>query len=273
MSHLIDSTQLLAQMQRDDVLVLDCRYDLADRESGRKRYAQGHIPGSLYISLDDDCCAALSEHGGRHPLPTIEEMAGLFSRIGIERGKTQVVCLDDEASCYAAHVWWMLRYLGHDEVCILDGGFAAWVRTGGAIVSTASECHPREFSPLPRPFMLASRDDVLDGTSALLVDCRAPERFRGEQETIDPEAGHIPGAYNVPWRDLLTEDGRFRRPSELADALTGLDERATVYCGSGVTACVNIFAAAVAGLGMPRLYAGGWSDWITWPGHQVGLGG
>ncbi len=273
MSHLIDSAQLSMMLGTEDLLVLDCRYDLADPSSGWRRYEAGHIPGSLYVSLDDDCCAPLSEHGGRHPLPSIEMMTALFSRLGIESGRTRIVCLDDEASCYAARVWWMLRYLGHDDVQVLDGGFAAWRRAGGMVVATGSSVRPRMFLAQPSPSLLAFMDEVSTRGMQLLVDCRATERFRGEQETIDPVAGHIPGAFNVPWRDLLTEDGFFKQPSELSDLLTGIDERVIVYCGSGVTACVNILASSEVGLGLPRLYAGGWSDWISRDANPVAVGG
>jgi thiosulfate/3-mercaptopyruvate sulfurtransferase len=269
MSLFIDAEALLVLLQQSTPLILDCRYDLADRESGRRRYLQGHLPGSIHVSLDDDCCAAIGEHGGRHPLPAIPEMAALFGRLGIERGVTDVICLDDEGGCYAAHVWWMLRYLGHEKARVLDGGFTSWLRAGGEAKLTLPEARSVVFTPSPRHEMLAGRQEVRNGEAMLLIDCRAEERYRGEHETIDPVAGHIPGAINMPWRELVASDGRFKNIGALADLLTGVDERAVMYCGSGVTACVNVLAAAEADLGLPRLYAGGWSDWITWPEHPV----
>jgi len=269
MSFLIEAASLIQLLQQSNPVVLDCRYDLDDRQSGMRRYLDGHIPGSLYLSLDNDCTAPLSEHGGRHPLPSIFNMTALFSRLGIERGVTDVVCLDDEGGCYAAHVWWMLRYLGHNRARVLNGGFSAWLRAGGTVTSNSSATQSAVFIPNPRPEMLASMEGVLKGDAMLLVDCRAAERYRGENETIDPVAGHIPSAINVPWRDLVTDAGRFKSVGVFADSLTGIDERSIVYCGSGVTACVNVLAAAEADLGIPRLYAGGWSDWITWPENPI----
>jgi thiosulfate/3-mercaptopyruvate sulfurtransferase len=272
MSILIEASALQELLVSEFPVILDCRYDLADPESGLRRYREGHIPGAHYVALDRDCCAKVGVHGGRHPLPTIAEMASLFGKLGIERTVTPVVCLDDDDSCFAAHVWWMLRYLGHDVVRVLQGGQSAWRRIGGALTTDISESVETAFHPLPQPHMLADMDQVRNGDRMLLVDCRTEERYRGEHETIDPVAGHIPGAINIPWRDLVTDDGRFCSVGVLADKLTGIDERSVVYCGSGVTACVAVLAAAEAGLGLPRLYAGGWSDWITWKGNPVATG-
>jgi thiosulfate/3-mercaptopyruvate sulfurtransferase len=272
MSILLEASALKEMLFSESPVILDCRYDLSDRESGRRRYREGHIPGARYVSLDVDCCATAGAHGGRHPLPTVADMALLFGKLGIERSVTPVVCLDDDGGCFAAHVWWMLRYLGHDVVRILHGGHSAWRSAGGALTTDIPEPRTTTFHPLPQQDMLADMKQVREGDMMLLVDCRAEERYRGEHETIDPVAGHIPGAINIPWRDFTTDDGRFRDVGALADALTGVDERSVVYCGSGVTACVAVLAAAEAGLGLPRLYAGGWSDWITWEGNPVATG-
>lgn len=273
MSCIITTSELHASIDTRPPLLLDCRFDLADTASGFRRYSEGHIPGALYLHLDDDCCAPLREHGGRHPLPSVEAMVALFSRVGIERDASDVVLYDDEGGCYAAHVWWMLRYLGHDRVRILDGGFGAWIEAGGAISTELPDAAPTRFQPVPREYMLVDAAYVRTRERGeLLVDCRAADRFRGENESIDPVAGHIPGAINIPWRDMVDERNHWLPLARLADQLTGLDERAILYCGSGVTACAVAFAACAAGLDVPRLYAGGWSDWITWPGFENGVG-
>jgi thiosulfate/3-mercaptopyruvate sulfurtransferase len=270
MSCLIEAKHLAEILCDDDVVILDCRYDLSDRESGRRRYDAGHIPGAMYVSLDEDCCAAVGIHGGRHPLPALEVMAELFGRLGIRRGESTVVCYDDEGACYAAHLWWMLRFAGHDNVFVLNGGFSAWIASGGLLSSEATEVRKEEFLPLPRQHYRVSMEEVRDRRDAwMLVDCRAPERYSGETETIDPVAGHIPGAINIPWRDLIDESGRFRTTAALADCLTGVGACTVLYCGSGVTACVNALAAVEAGLDIPRLYDGSWSDWISWPENPV----
>lgn len=255
-------------------LLLDCRFDLSQPEDGRRRYREGHIPGALYISLDDDLTAPLGAHGGRHPLPDIAKMEILFSRLGIERGRTEVVAYDDEGGCYAARLWWMLRFCGHDRVRVLDGGFAAWIAEGGGTTAALPPAPaPAQFRAEVREEMRVSAQEVSRrGPSEILFDCRAPLRFTGEEETIDPVAGHIPGAINVPWQDMLREDGRFVAVSRMAELLSAADERSILYCGSGVTACVNVLAAEHAGLGLPRLYAGGWSDWITYPDNPVATG-
>lgn len=255
-------------------LLFDCRFDLAMPEDGGRRYRERHIPGALYISLDDDLTAALGAHGGRHPLPDIADMELLFSRLGIERDRTEVVAYDDEGGCYAARLWWMLRYCGHDRVRVLDGGYAAWIAEGG---ETTNDLPP---APAPARFRAEVREEMRVGAqevsgrgpSEILFDCRASVRFTGEEETIDPVAGHIPGAINVPWQDMLREDGRFVAVSRMAELLAVADERSILYCGSGATACVNVLAAEHAGLGTPRLYAGGWSDWITYPDNPVATG-
>ncbi|MBE0645813.1 MAG: sulfurtransferase [Bacteroidetes bacterium] len=271
MSVLISPEQLSQEIS--SVLLFDCRFDLAQPADGRRRFDEGHIPGANYVSLDDDLTAPLAEHGGRHPLPTVEDMQALFGRLGIERGKTAVVAYDDEGGCYAARLWWMLRYCGQENVRVLDGGFTAWKDMGGEVSGESAAPVPVLFTAEVQSEMLASMEDVRDRTaSEILFDCRASERFTGEEETIDVKAGHIPGAINVPWRDLVAENGHFVSIARMADALAVADERSIVYCGSGVTACVNVLAAARAGLDIPRLYAGSWSDWISYEENPIVTG-
>ena len=279
MSVLISAERLLEEFGEhreppSSILLFDCRFDLAQPEDGRSRYTEGHLPGARYLSLDDDLTAVIGAHGGRHPLPSLPEMEELFSRLGIMRGRTRVVAYDDEGGCYAARLWWMLRYCGHHDVRLLDGGFRAWTEAGGAVVREVPESPARaSFTAAVRPEMLAGMEDVRDrGPSDILFDCRAEVRFTGAEENIDPVAGHIPGAINVPWQDMVRDDGRFVAVSRMAELLAAVDERSIMHCGSGVTACVNVLAAERAGLGLPRLYAGGWSDWITYSDNPIATG-
>ncbi|MDT8324017.1 MAG: sulfurtransferase [Bacteroidota bacterium] len=274
MRPLISADELLQQTSSAMLpVILDCRYDLADTANGRVHYGQGHIPGAQYLSLDDDCCAAIGAHGGRHPLPSVAAMAALFSGCGVTRGETPVVAYDDEGGCFAARVWWMLRYLGHEDVRVLDGGFTAWKEAGGTVTREQPVPIPASFVPAVQEQMRVDAGEVsARDASTLLIDCRAHERFTGREEPIDPVAGHIPGAFNVPWKDLVEEDGRFRPVAALAEQLTAVDERSIMYCGSGVTACVNILAAEHCALGLPRLYAGSWSDWIARSDSPVATG-
>ncbi|MFZ1729072.1 MAG: sulfurtransferase [Bacteroidota bacterium] len=271
MSVLITPAQLSREI--DSVLVFDCRFDLVLPGDGMQRFDEGHIPGAVYLNLDGDLTAPLAAHGGRHPLPSVKEMETLFGLLGIKLGETAVVAYDDEGGCYAARLWWMLMYCGHDNVRVLDGGWTAWKDYGGAIDTDDVLSTPVPFAAKPRPEMLATMDDVRDrGSSDILFDCRAPERYSGAEETIDVKAGHIPGALNVPWRDLVEENGRFVSVARMADALAVADGRSIMYCGSGVTACVNILAAVRAGLDLPRLYGGSWSDWISYDENPVATG-
>jgi len=271
----IVSPQWLAQRLGDpDVVVADCRFDLADPEAGRRAYAAGHIPGAVYFDLEEDLSAPAQRPGGRHPLPDVDELCRQLGQAGIGPGVT-VVCYDDQQGAMAARLWWMLRWLGHDAAAVLDGGFAGWRRAGLPVTDAPANPTPRRFVPAPRPELVASAEDVqrlVQEGRGVLVDSRAPERYRGELEPIDPVAGHIPGARNLPWMDNVDADGRWRHPGELARRFAGLvgEEPVVVYCGSGVTACANLLAMAYAGVPVqPRLYVGGWSDWCTRPGSPV----
>lgn len=270
MNPIITATELKEHFHSTNFRILDCRYDLNDPADGRQRYRKGHIPNAVYVHLDDELCAPVSEHGGRHPLPSLEDMARLFGRLGIERGVTPVVAYDDDGGCFAARAWWMLRYCGHDNVRVLDGGYRAWLNAGGDSSIAQPVPVPAGFIPNPRERMRESMEEVRDrDPDELLMDCRAPERHAGEEEPLDRKAGHIHGAFNVHWRELVAQDGRFMPIGRAAELLTGVDERSIMHCGSGVTSCVNILMAERAGLGTPRLYPGSWSDWITWPENPV----
>jgi thiosulfate/3-mercaptopyruvate sulfurtransferase len=263
-----------------DVLVFDCSFDLADVSAGRRAYEAGHIPGAVYLHLDQDLSGAKTGLNGRHPLPTREALAQRLGAAGVGPG-TQVVACDGQGGMYAARLWWMLRWLGHGAVAVLDGGLAAW-RAAGLPLQTETP-PPRAPAAFElRPSLVPSVDYAelranVDTPRRLVVDARAPDRFRGENETLDPIGGRIPGARNRLFRDNLGADGRFKPAAQLKaefDAVTGGRPAAelVMQCGSGVTACHNLLALEVAGLGGAALYPGSWSEWSAQPGAPVATG-
>jgi thiosulfate/3-mercaptopyruvate sulfurtransferase len=259
--------------------VIDCRFDLQNEQWGREEYRMAHIPGAVYASLNDDLSAPRTGAGGRHPLPSVETLAALFGRLGIDR-TTQVVAYDQDAGSFASRLWWSLRYLGHDTVAVLDGGWARWSREGRPTRGGSEVRPPVTFAPAPKPGMRVDVDDIaehLGDGERLLVDARAPERFEGRSETIDRVAGHIPGAVNHFFKQNLGPDGTMLPPETLrenfARVLGRVDPAAAVmYCGSGVTACHNLLALEHAGLPGARLYVGSWSDWSSDPARPIESG-
>lgn len=259
--------------------VVDCRFDLQNDAWGREQYLAAHIPGAVYASLGDDLAAERTGRNGRHPLPSIDALASLFSRLGIDRS-TQVVAYDQDTGLYAARLWWSLKYLGHDAVALLDGGWAKWMREGRPTTNGDETRPPAVFTPSPRPAMQVSIDEVmagLDRPDTLLVDARGAERFEGRTEPLDRVAGHIPGAANRFYRDNLADNGTMLPPDALrAHFDTLLDGRtpdqAIVYCGSGVSACHNLLAMEHAGLTGTKLYVGSWSEWSSDPARPVETG-
>ncbi len=290
MSPLIDAPALrkllaTAQAHATPVCVIDTRFNLAQPDAGEQAFAAGHIPGALYAQLDRDLSAAKTGHNGRHPLPSPEAFAATARRWGLTPN-TRVVVLDDQGGMFAARLWWMLRWLGHEAVQVLDGGWKAWLAAGGeaAVAGTppiAPLPAPGTWSATPQPNWLRLVDEVLadvQGPQALcLVDARAPDRFRGENETLDPVGGHIPGARNRFFQLNLQPDGRFKAPEALREEFTALLHNQALdtvvhQCGSGVTACHNLLAMAVAGLPPTALYAGSWSEWCSDTARPVAQG-
>lgn len=270
---LISVERLAAILDRDDVVVADCRFALDDTEAGRRAYKETHIPGAVYFHLDEDLSSPIREHGGRHPLPDPGTLAEKLGKAGIGPG-VKVIAYDN-AGAFAARLWWLLRWLGHDEVAVLDGGYAAWQAAGLPVTAEVPAPLPRAFRPEIRPEMVVGMEEVRDrARDQVLVDARAPERYAGEVEPLDPVAGHIPGAVNRPWEDSLRPDGRWRSPKEQARRFADLPhpEKQIHYCGSGVTACANLLALEIAGLRGARLYAGSWSDWCSYVENPVETG-
>jgi len=250
--------------------VFDCRHDLKNTGYGRDAYARGHIPGALFLHLDDDLSGPADGRNGRHPLPAVEVFARRMSECGVD-ASTQVVAYDNEGGIFASRLWWMLRWMGHDQVAVLDGGLAGWRRSKRALEERVPVVDPRTFVPRPRDLTVGA-DAVLANLQSdrmLLLDARSPERFRGENETLDPVGGHIPGALNRFYFDNLDDDGCFFKPADALraefSALLGGRSPAQVVqqCGSGVTACHNLLAMELAGLSGSRLYPGSWSEWCA----------
>ncbi len=276
---LITAEELAAHLGDPDWAIVDCRFDLSQPEIGYAQYRENHIPGAVYAHLNRDLSAPVTPLTGRHPLPDPQILFQTFSRLGIGSG-VQVVAYDSAGGSYADRLWWLLRLYSFDSVAVLNGGFPRWQALGLPVTSGEEQRAPRQFQGILRPEMLADEDLVLRAThdpSMRVVDARAPERYRGETEPIDPVAGHIPGAVNRFYGLNLEENGMMKSPEELRRAFEQLlgdtsPQDAIFYCGSGVTGAHHVLAMEVAGLRGSKLYAGSWSQWIRDPGRPVATG-
>jgi len=271
---LINAVELNTALNKSDIRVVDCRFDMADKTAGRMAYLDAHIPGAVYADLESDLSGPPVTDHGRHPLPVPERLHEVFSRLGINNG-TQVVVYDQVSGSIAGRLWWLLRYMGHDAVAVLNGGWQAWLNSGLPVTTGNQQCPGGTFKGKPHTEWLVTVDQV--PRAELLIDSRDPVRYRGEMEPLDPRAGHIPGAVNRFWKLNLDENGLFKKPAvirkEFGDILGGTSlGDAVFYCGSGVTACHNILAVVHGGLTMPKLYAGSWSDWCSSADRPVAVG-
>ncbi|MDO3410432.1 sulfurtransferase [Saccharibacillus sp. CPCC 101409] len=324
MQNIVSNKWLLARLYEPEQTIVDCRFMLDQPESGREAYGQEHIPGAIYFDLKKDLSGPVSEHGGRHPLPDPEEFAARLAKAGIGND-TRVIVYDTEDGMNASRLWWMLRWLGHENVAVLDGGLSAWKKAGFPVDDKQAVRVPASFTPNVQHHLLtdvnevqrivgtikaeqivigveeelaAERTELADETTVpevaasaeeksaaanpkvfftpVLIDSRSHDRYLGQNETMDPVGGHIPGAVNFFWRDLLKEDGSgsFKSKEELEKHFEGIDKDAeiVVYCGSGVSACPNVLALEEAGFTSVRLYAGSWSDWISYGDNPVATG-
>src|SRR5258708_4762621 len=273
---LVTTEELAKHLDDPGWVVFDVRHDLVDVDKGRRAYATGHVPGAYFLHVDEDLSGPKTGTNGRHPLPDVAAFAAKMNARGVAPG-VQAVAYDDLGGNFAVRLWWMLRWLGHERVALLDGGFPLWQKEGRALTREIPPPRAGAFVPHPRPgatvdvrFVERFHEDP----SLKLIDARAAERFRGEQETIDPVAGHIPGAVNRFWKANLAPDGRFKPPGQLRaeyeELLAGTRPDVAVHmCGSGVTSCHNVFAMELAGLAPGRLYCGSWSEWCADPSRPI----
>jgi thiosulfate/3-mercaptopyruvate sulfurtransferase len=266
----------LADLPSSGTAIVDCRFTLDDPGWAEREYKKSHVPRAVFAHLDRDLAGPKTGHNGRHPLPDPPALAATLSRLGIGDG-VQVVAYDQDAGAYASRLWWLLKWLGHDAVAVLNGGFAKWLEEGRATESGLVSREPRAFHAAPRDGMVVDVDRVgalLGRADWRFLDARAPERYRGEIEPIDTKAGHIPGSVNHPFKSNLTSTGTFKPRDELRaqleSSLGGLPpDRVVNYCGSGVTACHNILALEHVGLPGAKLYPGSWSEWSSDPGRKI----
>ncbi|KRF03164.1 3-mercaptopyruvate sulfurtransferase [Paenibacillus sp. Soil766] len=276
MENIVSQSWLLGQLGDANIVIADCRFALGKPESGRELYAQDHIEGAVYVDLEKDLSGALMAHGGRHPLPDLGAFSILVGSLGIDGTKT-VVAYDDQGGAMASRLWWMLKFLGHSEVYVLDQGYTAWKSAEYPVTAEVPAVLPRTFSPKVHRSMLASMDEVKDKLGrpgTVLVDSREERRYLGLEEPIDAVAGHIPGARNFFWKGVLGENGAWLSAAEQEQhfaALRDADE-IIVYCGSGVTACPNVLGLSEAGFDNVKLYSGSWSDWISWEDNPIATG-
>lgn len=279
-STLVSPAELASRLDDPDWVIVDARHDLAQPDAwGETQYRAGHVPGARFAHIDRDLSAHKTGSNGRHPLPTPEQAADAFGRLGIDRGK-QVVAYDQGNGLFAARLWWMLRWLGHDAAAVLDGGYARWTAERRPVSTDVPAVTPATFE-VERVTPTVSASGVaasLPRHTLVLIDARAAERYRGDIEPMDPVAGHIPGAINRPYARNLEPEGTFRSPAELRrDFESMLHGRAVDdvvhYCGSGVTACHNVLAMAIAGYPLTRIYPGSWSEWVADRSRPVATGG
>jgi thiosulfate/3-mercaptopyruvate sulfurtransferase len=276
MKYVVTNEWLANRLNDEQVRIIDCRYYMGDAPRGLREYIRGHIPGALYFDLEIDLSAPPGEHGGRHPLPNMDEFIEKLSTAGIDEN-TIVVAYDSQASSMASRFWWMLRYLGHEQVYVLDGGYENWVEESYPVTTDVPLFPRKTFVADIQPQMLATVEDVreaMKNKTALLIDSREPKRYLGIEEPIDRVAGHIPSAKNYFWREGLTEEEFWKKVFEQEQRFIDIpkEQPIIVYCGSGVTACPNVLALTEAGYTNVKLYVGSWSDWISYPENPIAKG-
>jgi thiosulfate/3-mercaptopyruvate sulfurtransferase len=274
---IVSAADLAAHLDDDPHwIIFDCRHDLTETESGRQAYLRSHIPGARFINLDNDLSGPRTGRNGRHPLPDARRFCERLAAFGLSANK-QVIAYDASGGCYAARLWWMLRWVGHANVAVLDGGWDAWLQAGSPVMADRPLIVAGAFTGAPHDAMavdVAYLEAHLNQADVCVVDARGAERFRGENETLDPVGGHIPGAANRFFKLNLDPAGRFKPPAELRREFTQVlgaaqPPQVVHQCGSGVTACHNLLAMEIAGLSGSRLYPGSWSEWCSDPSRPV----
>lgn len=258
---------LKRNLNNPKILIADCRWSLTDRDYGLQSYMSSHIPDAFFLSVDSDLAGEVVNHGGRHPLPDVKKFEKKMNSIGLTQEKT-VICYDNDY-VGASRLWWLLTFFGHTKVKILNGGYKGWTEHGFPVSKVIPKEQEGSFKAVP------SNDIIIDHSTIknfagkfVIVDSRQPERCRGEFEPIDKKAGHIPGAINIPYSNAISSDGNFKTVKELKKIYDGVGRDVVVYCGSGVTACVNFLGIYSVGI-KPKLYAGSWSDWVSYQDNPV----
>jgi len=275
----VDQLNRLARENERAVVVLDASHDLFDPAFGRSAYESGHLPGAQFVALDQDMGGHKTGHNGRHPLPTREQVVEVMRRLGVNDDQ-QVVVYDQCEGSFASRVWWTLRWMGHHQVAVLDGGLKAWQANGGPLSQVCTALPAGNFSDRGQGMPTVTYEEVLKNVSAqerLVMDARAEDRFRGENETLDPIGGHIPGAVNRFYKHNLNADGTFKTPEQLKaefEAMIGQRpaDNLIMQCGSGVSACHNLLVLDMLGLGLAPLYIGSWSEWCSREDSPIATG-
>jgi len=267
---IINCEDLIKNINNDDFVIFDCRCDIKDQKHGIESFKEGHISGAIFVDIDKDLASEKTNNSGRHPLPDIDILSAKLSRWGLSTDK-QAIVYDDTSGAFAGRMWWILKWLGHEKVAVLNGGIQMWEKSGGKLVKEASMNEKAEFLPNANNAMLVSIEDVGDSQykmDKIILDARSKERYLGIKDPVDPIAGHVPGAISHPLGNNLTREGTFKTPEELKHVynkiLSDVDAPNIIsMCGSGITACHNILAMEIAGIKGAKLYVGSWSEWIT----------
>ena len=270
---LINAEELHAS-QKDNIVIFDCRFSLANPKMGETLYSQGHIPGAHHLSMETDLSGPKGLHGGRHPLPDVQQFAFRMRQCGVNQNSL-IIAYDNNRFAGSARLWWLLGYLGHHKVKILDGGLPAWLAAGFMLTKEKTPTtNSGNFKPTENLNLTVTAEWVrsnITNRQVTLIDSREAPRYLGHEEPIDPIAGHIPGAVNAPWQQVTNEQG-FINPIELQQKIwqiLPIASQPVVYCGSGVTACVNLLSLSLAGIDCAKLYSGSWSDWCSYPANPV----
>ncbi len=269
---LVSAEWLKENLDNPNVKIIDCRFRLPNPDWGYQQYQNSHIKNAYYLDLNKDLSSPISTHGGRHPLPNFQEFSEKLAQIGIIKNETLVIAYDDSLSAFSARLWWLLRYLGHQQVALLDGGWQEWQRLDFPTDNLIPNSLKGSFVPTYQPNSIVDIDQLKQQQNkpqTVIIDARSGDRYRGETEPIDPIAGSIPTAKNVFWQEMTNETGKWKSKAELGQIWQPYQdyEEIIVYCGSGVTACVDIFALERINLTQYKLYPGGWSDWCSYPSN------
>lgn len=274
MDYVITCDELNEKKLGRDVVIIDVRFQLKDPDEGQKAYIQGHIPGAVYLDLKKDLSGTPERHGGSHPLPDIDTFAAKLGSIGITQD-TLVVIYDAHNDMFAARMWWLLHYVGHDKSYLLDGGLEAWIGEGYELTTDVPTLHSKKFQPQVRSNEIVDMETVRErNDNTVLIDSRAKDRYVGKTEPMYKKAGHIPGAVNYFWKDVLGENGNWKSADALETHFKDLEKDAEIIvsCGSGVSACPNVIALKTAGFTNVKLYPGSYSDWISYEENTTETG-